>query len=193
MESYSREDKKPIIKGKEKQCHCRQKTVSHSVIDTTRRGRCQKRNRKNDTWHVTFDIWRKTHHMLNLTCDMWRVTSERLHVTSVGRWTFSPNFSSLALTVWEWRCVKDILSRYQWSSNYLINNKGVCRRRKKPVAQTAGADPSQCNFTNRQNPAFQVFVPVLPSCPPTPPALPLLLPSCSSCPPTPFALPCPPR
>jgi len=35
------------------------------------------------------------------------------------------------------------------------------------------------------NLAFQEFVPVLPSCPPTPPALPLLLPSYSFCPPMP--------
>ena len=36
--------------------------------------------------------------------------------------------------------------------------KSVKKRRKivnKPAAQAAGADPSQCNSTNRPNPPFQ--------------------------------------
>ena len=37
-----------------------------------------------------------------MTCDPW-------HVKHGGGWTFSPNFSSPALTVWEWdrQCLKD--------------------------------------------------------------------------------------
>ena len=46
-----------------------------------------------DTWHMTRDMWHVTH-------DMW-------HVTHGGGWTFSQNFSSLALTVWERQCFED--------------------------------------------------------------------------------------
>ena len=53
-------------------------------------------------WHVTGDMW-------HVTCDTWQVTGDRWHLTpdnwhmthSVG-WTFSQNFSSLALPVWDW-------------------------------------------------------------------------------------------
>ena len=38
-------------------------------------------------WHVTFDSW-------HMTRDKW-------HVTRLGGWTFSQNFSSLALTVFD--------------------------------------------------------------------------------------------
>ena len=40
----------------------------------------------------------------NLNSCMW-------HMTGEGRWTFSQNFSSLALTVWEWRCSKNISTK----------------------------------------------------------------------------------
>ena len=48
-----------------------------------------------DMWHLTLDTWNLTHGML--------------HMTGRGRWTFSQNFSSLASTVWEWRCFEDVL------------------------------------------------------------------------------------
>ena len=35
------------------------------------------------------------------TCDTWHVTYTMWHMTVGGRWTFSQNLSSLALTVWE--------------------------------------------------------------------------------------------
>ena len=43
---------------------------------------------KRDTLHMTYDMW--------------------------GRWTFFKNFRSLALTVWEWRFVEDILTKDEW-------------------------------------------------------------------------------
>ena len=53
-----------------------------------------------DTWHVTCDMW-------HVTCDMW-------YVTGGGRWTFFQNFSSLALTDWEWRFVEDLEEKERW-------------------------------------------------------------------------------
>ena len=47
-------------------------------------------------------------------------------MTGGGRWTFSQNFSSLALTVWEWRCLEDIFTKYDLATQF-INQKGVCR------------------------------------------------------------------
>ena len=35
-----------------------------------------------------------------------KIIIKKLHLTYGGRWTFSQNFSCLALTVWEWRCLK---------------------------------------------------------------------------------------
>ena len=55
-----------------------------------------------DIWHVTHDTWHMTH-------DMW-------HMTGGGRWTFSQNASSLALTVWEWRRSEDISTKDHWVS-----------------------------------------------------------------------------
>ena len=44
-------------------------------------------------WHVTCDTW-------HVTRDMWQVTRDTSwHVTCLVGWTFSQNFSSLALTV----------------------------------------------------------------------------------------------
>ena len=47
---------------------------------------------RSDTWHVTHDTWHMTH--------------------SVG-WTFSQNFSFLALPVWEWQCFEYISTNHQ--------------------------------------------------------------------------------
>ena len=38
---------------------------------------------------------------------MWYLTHDMSHVTDGGRWTFSQNFGSLALTVWEWHVAPD--------------------------------------------------------------------------------------
>ena len=39
--------------------------------------------------------------MWHMTCDTWHVTCDTWHVTGGGRWTFSQNFRSLALLVWD--------------------------------------------------------------------------------------------
>ena len=39
---------------------------------------------------------------------------------TVGRWTFLQNFSSLGLTVWEWRCSEDWEERVTASTGLLI-------------------------------------------------------------------------
>ena len=47
----------------------------------------------------------KLHHIVKkkeekkVTCDMWHVTRDMWHMTCLEGWTFSQNFSSLALTV----------------------------------------------------------------------------------------------
>ena len=48
--------------------------------------------RKKIKLHVTCDMWQVTHDTWHVTCDTW-------HVTRLGGWTFSQNFSTLALTV----------------------------------------------------------------------------------------------
>ena len=84
---------------------------------------------KCDMWHVTRDTWYVTHDSwgeLNLlwkfldpsfnclgfmmfmwhkTCDIWQETGDIWHVTiwhmtGGGKWTFSDNLRSLALTIW---------------------------------------------------------------------------------------------
>ena len=60
-----------------------------------------------DTWHVTCDMWHLRHDKLPLTFDTWHMTHNIWHVTHGGGWTFSQNFSSLALTVWDLWCLED--------------------------------------------------------------------------------------
>ena len=74
-----------------------------------------------DMWHVTLDTWHVTCDMWHMTCDTWQVG---------GGEPFSPNFSSLAHVVWEWRCFEDIFTKDELPNewiNELINYKGVCR------------------------------------------------------------------
>ena len=72
-----------------------------------------------DVWHMTPDMW-------NLTCDTWHVTCNTGHVTHGWGWTFSQNFSFLALTVWDLWCSEDLEEKDYWI-NQLINYKGYCR------------------------------------------------------------------
>ena len=53
---------------------------------------------------------------------------------SVG-WTFSQNFSSLALPVWDWQCLEDIWTK--GSVNQSVNDGGDCK--------TAPATPGLLN------------------------------------------------
>ena len=77
--------------------------------------------RKKNIWHVTGDTW-------HVTCDMWHVTH------SVG-WTFSQNFSSLALPVWDWQCIEDIWTKgsvielmNEWITTRLYGRSRQCGR-----------------------------------------------------------------
>ena len=65
-----------------------------------------------DTWHVT--------------CDTWHVTRGIWHVTCLGGWTFSQNFSSLALTVCDLCHYEDLEEKDDWVTD-LMNDRGVCR------------------------------------------------------------------
>ena len=80
----------------------------------------------------------------HMTRDMWHVTRDMWHVTRLGGWTFTQNFSSLALTVCDLWYYEDILGKgwlnelmNEWV-NELINDKAVCR--------TAPATPGLSNI-----------------------------------------------
>ena len=62
------------------------------------------KKRRKKMWHVRHDMWHMTH--------------------SVG-WTFSQNFSSLPLSVWDWQCFEYISTNPDLP--YLLSNKAVCR------------------------------------------------------------------
>jgi hypothetical protein len=67
--------------------------------------------KKCDMWHMTCDMWHVTRDMWHMTCDMLR------------GWTFSQNFSPLALMVCDLWYLEDWdIGRLTW----LINDKGVC-------------------------------------------------------------------
>ena len=67
---------------------------------------------------------------------MWHVTRDTWHVW--GGWTFSQNFSSLALTVCDLWYFEDLEEKNQWL-NELMNDKAVYR--------TAPATPGLSNRT----------------------------------------------
>ena len=83
-------------------------------------------------WHVTCDMWHVTCDMWHVTCDMWHVTHDMWHLThdiwQVGEGDFFLLlfFSSLALTVWEWRCSEDISTNHDLI-NQSVGDGGVCR------------------------------------------------------------------
>ena len=56
---------------------------------------------------LTGDMRHETHDMWNVTHDIW-------HMTVGGMWTLIQNFSSLAITVWEWMCFEDIFTKDYW-------------------------------------------------------------------------------
>ena len=49
--------------------------------------------------------------MCHMTCDTWHMTCDMRHMTGGGSSTLSPDFSSLALTDWEYRFVEEILTK----------------------------------------------------------------------------------
>ena len=70
-------------------------------------------------WHVTCDTWHVTRYMWHATCDIW-------HVTCLGGWSFSQNFSSLALTVYDLWYYTDLEEKDEWIIE-LINYEAVYR------------------------------------------------------------------
>ena len=69
---------------------------------------------------------KNTYEMWHLTCDTWHQIFYTWHVTDGGRWTFSQNSRSLALTVWDWGFCEDIFTKHE-SVSWLIIEKAVCR------------------------------------------------------------------
>ena len=63
-----------------------------------------------------FDMWLVTGDMWHLTRDMWHVTRDMF----AGGWTFSQNFSSLALTVYDLWYYEDLEERMTDSVNELM-------------------------------------------------------------------------
>ena len=61
-----------------------------------------------------------------MTGDMWQVTVDMWHVTRLGGWTFSQNFSSLGLTVCDLWYYEDLEEKDDWM-NQLMNDKAVYR------------------------------------------------------------------
>ena len=62
----------------------------------------------------------------------WHMTHDKWHVTHSVGWTSSQNFSSLALTVWDWQCLE-----YISTNHHLVNDEAVYR--------TAPASPGLLN------------------------------------------------
>ena len=78
-------------------------------------------------WHVVSDRW-------HVTGDMWYVTRDTCHLigdTCVG-WTFTNNFSSIALMVWELGCFEDLEESDDWPT-LLLTKLFVEQRRLQRV------------------------------------------------------------
>ena len=71
-----------------------------------------RKKKKCDMWHLTRDTW-------HATCDTW-------HVTRLGVWTFSQNFSSLALTVCDLWYYEDLEEKADGLTQWM-NHKAVYR------------------------------------------------------------------
>ena len=67
-----------------------------------------------DTWHVTRDTW-------HVKCDTWHIAHD-----IYGGWTFSQNFSSLALTVCDLWYYEDLEEKDEWLNQW-INDEAVYR------------------------------------------------------------------
>ena len=98
-------------------------------------------------WHVTRDMWHVTRDTSrDVTLDAW-------HVTCLGVWTFSQNFSSLAPTVCDlW--YYEYLEEKDDAMNQLISDEAVYR--------TAQATPGLLIIV-KLNKVFKLFCPLLSS------------------------------
>ena len=63
--------------------------------------------------------------MSYMTCDTWHVTRDIWHVTCCGGWTFSQNFSSPALRIFDLWYFEDLEEKDD-SLTHWINYEGVC-------------------------------------------------------------------
>ena len=72
--------------------------------------------------------------MWHVTCGTWHMTRDMWHVTRLGGWTFSQNFSSLALTVCDLWYYED-LEEMDDSVNELITRLFVGQSRLHRVCQ----------------------------------------------------------
>ena len=123
-------------------------------------------NKYFDMWHVTGDTWQ-------VTRDTWHVTSDTWHVTHSVGWTFSQNFSSLAIPVWDWQCLEDISTNHQ-SLNYLItfiNYGGDCRTAPATpgllnimIGTDSGVVPTTSGFNGKKLQAMLLFHMALTGC-----------------------------
>ena len=75
-------------------------------------------------WQVTGDRWHVTHDTWHVTRDTWQMTDDTWHMTYSVGWTFSQNFSSLSLPVWDWECLEVILTKVSVTHSM---DRGDCR------------------------------------------------------------------
>ena len=76
---------------------------------------------------MTRDMW-------HVTRDTWHVTRDTGHMTRLGGWTFSQNFSSLALTVCDLWYYEDLEEKDE-SLNQLMTRLFVGQPRQHRVCQ----------------------------------------------------------
>ena len=75
-------------------------------------------------------------------CDMWHMTCDIWHMTHGVAWTFSQNFSCLALMAWDLWCCEYLEEKADWLTewiNELMNDEAVYR--------AAPATPGLLNMT----------------------------------------------
>ena len=77
-------------------------------------------------WQVTFDRWQVTRDTWHVKHDTWHMTHDTWHMTHSVGWTFSHNFSSLALPVWDWQCFEYISTNHE-SVSQSVNHEAVYR------------------------------------------------------------------
>ena len=76
---------------------------------------------------IFFDMW-------EVTGDMWHMTRETWYMTHSVIRTFSQNFNSLDLPVWDWHCLEDIWTKgwvnewiTYWGTEVIVEQPGLHR------------------------------------------------------------------
>ena len=67
-----------------------------------------------------------THYIWHVTCCTWHVARDMWHAIHGSGYTFSKNFSSIALTDCERQCFEDMFIKDEWL-NESVSEEGVCR------------------------------------------------------------------